>query len=139
MERLAIHLRFTLYAFVVAVFINSAVVASHILTVNEYNFTDSLIVVAYATGVSLLFFTAEFIVIAILATFYKNKPAEHAFWMILMFGCISTLVLYLLLRSLFAVYLDEPIMMGSVALFSILISISSQYPLYTEHNQAECL
>jgi len=125
-------LKFALITFLIAVIVNSIVMAAHILADTDFSFMDIVSTFLFSLQMSALLFVPVCIVVFILACFYKKSHREKLYWLILGSGIAVTVVIYSLFRELFANYSTSPEIFAAIATFSILVSISSLYPLFMD-------
>lgn len=127
-----------LRTFIIAVILNTTVVSAHILTAQEphllvqggFSFTDSLYIIALTTGLGALIFaiTCVAIYITSLATI-KIKPV-NAFWLVMIVGILVSIVADEFINTPLAKYNDQKNWISMIAVFSVLVSLSSQYQAF---------
>ncbi|MBG9377836.1 hypothetical protein I5907_16470 [Panacibacter sp. DH6] len=126
--------RFILYTFFVAVFLNTCVTSSHILTataphllVPEFSTTESLYIIGLTIvlGIAIFAITCAALYVCALAT--ANMAKTKQFWLLVIAGVIISVVADHFINIPLAKYNDQTNWIALIAAFSILVSLSSQY------------
>lgn len=132
-------LQFAVRTFFIAVIVNSIVSAAHILTDTGFSFSDIVYTFIFSLEMSALLFVPVSIVVFILAGFYRKAHREKLYWLIIGSGIAVTVIIYSLFRELFAGYSESPEIFAAIATFSILVSLSSQYPFFMDFNDQKSM
>lgn len=139
MNKLSLTLRVFVNTFIISLFVNSIVISAHILTAKEFTFSNSFKVVMLAIEASAAMFAAICVLLYMLGFLIARAGQERKFWILMLFGNIATVLLFLQFDGIFAAYSDEPAMISAISAFSFLVSFTSQYELYVDKHVAEVI
>ncbi|NNV55766.1 hypothetical protein [Limnovirga soli] len=124
---------FTVRTVFIAIFVNTIVCSSHILTDTDYTFTSILQTLGFASSVSALLFVPVAVIVFLLAQLRKKVKPDTLFWVITIIAIAATFVACDVFSDVFADYASKGSATGvfaGIATFSILVSLSAQYPLF---------
>ena len=123
-------LEFVINTFFIAVAFNTIVAVSviHYNTNNTFALLPQTFI--FIAGISIACFLSVCFFILLIAWSNAKKNPEKIFWIIMGFGVIGTGLQFTLLRDLFGKYSDWTEVFSVIAIFSIMVSITSQYQLF---------
>ena len=126
--------RFILYTFFVAVFLNTCVTSSHILTataphllVPEFAIPDYFYIIGLTTVLGIIIFAITCAALYISALATANMPKTKQFWLLVIVGVIVSVIADHFINIPLAKYNNQTNWIALIAAFSILVSLSSQY------------
>ena len=132
MHKFSATIRVLIYTFLIAIVINPIVISSHILTERKFDFTTSLNIILLSLGVSIAFFACICVLLFFVSVLFRKKTKGGRYWMMMLFAIIATTLLFIEFDNIFASYNDKPAMIAAISIFSIMVSLSSQYELFID-------
>jgi hypothetical protein len=127
-KKLPLIVQFIINCFLIAVFVNTIVSTAHIIKDKNFTLLESIQVFLFTLSTSALFFAAVSILLYLLGLL-GGMGREKTFWLLMIAGITITVIAYTIFKEIFYKY-AEPQYIASIAAFSIMVSLSSQYQLF---------
>ncbi len=135
LRKLSVPLQLVVKIFLIAFSVNAIVTTFHLVHNKDFSFFIIFQIFFYSLGISALFFTPVCLVFFLLASRSTTKRGK-IFWIILWVGIVLTFLIYTIFRDVFLKYTNSPETLATIALFSILVSVSSQYEFFVyDHSE----
>ena len=127
-----------LRTFVIAVILNTTVVSPHILTAQDphllvpegFSFTDSLYIIALTTDLGAIIFAITCAAIYITSIALAKMKPVNSFWLVMIVGIVVSIVADEFINTPLSKYNDQTNWISMIAVFSVLVSLSSQYQAF---------
>ena len=123
--------------FFLSVFLNTGVVAPHILAAREFLFADSLYIIGLTAILSAAIFAITMIVLYIFAMLFSKMKRRRFFWLQMLIGMATAVAADAFINVPLAKYNDQTGWIAVIAAFSVMVSMSYQYQVFigeTESN-----
>lgn len=135
-KRLHTKFQFILNCFLIAVIMNTIVSSAHLLTGKTFSFSGTTQLLLFSLGVYAIFYAIVFFVVYLIANVSAGLEREKSFWLLMLTGVVSTVIVFLAFKHVFDKYTDNPGVLAAIGSFSIMVSLASQYQ-YFIHPQEE--
>jgi hypothetical protein len=138
-KSLQLNIRFVVNTFWISVMLNTAVVAPHILTAKdrEFSFNESTYIILLAVGISVAIFIASCVVVYICTLPTGKMNREKSFWLLMIVGITTAVLSDHLFSNELAKYNDQTGWISAIAGFSIMCAMAFQYQLFLGETENE--